>query len=140
MKSVSKGNGAGKLRKRHLTEREIWEIGAKRHLTKYPDLALMMERLARKAKAEPKYRFYNLYRWVLHDQTMQCAWERVKAKGGEVLVYDADLSSFFDTIPHDKLMAALQMRIKDGSVLGLIRHWLKVCVQEPNGIRKEAML
>ena len=58
-----------------------------------------------------------------------------KVKSGEVLVYDADLSPFFDTIPHDKLMAALQMRIKDGSVLGLIRHWLKVCVQEPNGVR-----
>jgi len=80
-KSVSKGSGAERLRKRHLTEKEIREIGAKRNLTKYPDLALMTERLARKAEAEPKSRFHNLYRWVLHDETMRCAWERVKANG-----------------------------------------------------------
>ena len=241
--NVSKGIGVKSLRKRHLTEREIWEIGAKRHLTKYPDIALMTERLARKAAAEPKFRFYRLFWWITHEQTLRCAWERVRANGGapgvdgvtfqmiergeggvdgflaglqkelrenayrasplrrkyiekangkmrplgiptvkdrvvqcavktviepifeedfhdcsfgfrpnrsaqdavariaenvkkgKALAYDADLSSYFDTIPHDKLMAAVQMRISDGRVLGLIRHWLKVCVQEPNGVR-----
>ena len=241
--NVSKGVGVKSLRKRHLTEREIREIGAKRHLTKYPDIALMTERLARKAAAEPKFRFYRLFWWITHEQTLRCAWERVRANGGApgvdgvtfqmiergeggvdgflaglqkelrenayrasplrrkyiekangkmrplgiptvkdrvvqcavkiiiepifetdfhdcsfgfrpnrsaqdavariaenvkkggALVYDADLSSYFDTIPHDKLMAAVQMRISDGRVLGLIRHWLKVCVQEPNGVR-----
>ena len=78
-KGVSKGSGAERLRKRHLTEREIREIGAKRNLAKYPDLALMTERLARKAEAEPKSRFHNLYRWVLHDETMRCAWARTHA-------------------------------------------------------------
>lgn len=241
--NVSKGVGVKSLRKRHLTEREIREIGAKRHLTKYPDIALMTERLARKAAAEPKFRFYRLFWWITHEQTLRCAWERVRANGGapgvdgvtfqmierseggvdgflaglqkelrenayrasplrrkyiekangkmrplgiptvkdrvvqcavktviepifeedfhdcsfgfrpnrsaqdavariaenvkkgKALAYDADLSSYFDTIPHDKLMAAVQMRISDGRVLGLIRHWLKVCVQEPNGVR-----
>ena len=241
--NASKGIGVKSLRKRHLTEREIREIGAKRHLTKYPDIALMTERLARKAAAEPKFRFYRLFWWITHEQTLRCAWERVRANGGapgvdgvtfqmierseggvdgflaelqnelrenayrasplrrkyiekangkmrplgiptvkdrvvqcavkiiiepifeadfhdcsfgfrpnrsaqdavariaenvkkgDALVYDADLSSYFDTIPHDKLMAAVQMRISDGRVLGLIRHWLKVCVQEPNGVR-----
>ena len=241
--NVSKGIGVKSLRKRHLTEREIREIGAKRHLTKYPDIALMTERLARKAAAEPKFRFYRLFWWITHEQTLRCAWGRVRANGGapgvdgvtfqmierseggvdgflaglqkelrenayrasplrrkyiekangkmrplgiptvkdrvvqcavkiiiepifeedfhdcsfgfrpnrsaqdavariaenvkkgKALVYDADLSSYFDTIPHDKLMAAVQMRISDGRVLGLIRHWLKVCVQEPNGVR-----
>jgi RNA-directed DNA polymerase len=46
-------------------------------------------------------------------------------------VYDADLQSYFDTIPHEKLMAAVQKRIVDGSVLKLIRMWLKAVVIEP---------
>jgi RNA-directed DNA polymerase len=46
-------------------------------------------------------------------------------------VYDADLQSYFDTIPHEKLMAAVQKRIVDSSVLKLIRMWLKAVVIEP---------
>jgi RNA-directed DNA polymerase len=46
-------------------------------------------------------------------------------------VYDADLQSYFDTIPHEKLMACVQKRIADGSVLKLIRMWLKTVVIEP---------
>ena len=46
-------------------------------------------------------------------------------------VYDADLQSYFDTIPHEKLMAAVQKRIVDGSVLKLIRMWLKAVIIEP---------
>ena len=66
----------------------------------------------------------------------QDAAERIaeKVKEGNALVYDADLSSYFDTIPHDKLLSALEMRIADGSVLNLIRQWLKACAKEPNGV------
>jgi RNA-directed DNA polymerase len=46
-------------------------------------------------------------------------------------VYDADLKSYFDTIPHDQLLKALQMRITDRSVLALIRSWLKATIVEP---------
>ena len=45
-------------------------------------------------------------------------------------VYDADLKSCFDTIPHDQLMKALQMRITDRSVLALIRSWLQAPIVE----------
>lgn len=52
-------------------------------------------------------------------------------KAGQTAVYDADLAGYFDSIPHDKLIACVRMRVVDGSVLGLIRQWLKVPVVEP---------
>jgi RNA-directed DNA polymerase len=48
-------------------------------------------------------------------------------------IYDADLQSYFDTIPHDKLMACVEKRVSDGSVLRLIRMWLKSIVVEDSG-------
>lgn len=51
---------------------------------------------------------------------------------GQREVYDADLKSYFDTIPHDQLLKALQMRIADRSVLALIRSWLAAPIVEPD--------
>jgi RNA-directed DNA polymerase len=49
---------------------------------------------------------------------------------GQREVYDADLKSCFDTIPHDQLLKALRMRITDRSVLALIRSWLQAPIVE----------
>ncbi len=52
---------------------------------------------------------------------------------GQQAVYDADLESYFDSIPHDELMACLERRIADRSVLRLIRLWLEAPVDEGDG-------
>jgi RNA-directed DNA polymerase len=44
---------------------------------------------------------------------------------GYTHVVDADLQSYFDTIPHDRLMARLEEKVSDGRLLDLIRGWLK---------------
>lgn len=49
---------------------------------------------------------------------------------GHVWVVDADLKSYFDTIPHDRLMALLKERVADGRVLALVERFLRAGVLE----------
>jgi group II intron reverse transcriptase/maturase len=49
---------------------------------------------------------------------------------GYTQVIDADLSKYFDTIPHANLMATVAERISDGGILHLIKMWLKAPVIE----------
>lgn len=51
-------------------------------------------------------------------------------KAGYVHVVDADLSRFFDMIPHADLLRSVARRICDGAMLHLIKMWLKASVQE----------
>ena len=43
---------------------------------------------------------------------------------GFTVVVDADLQSYFDTIPHERLMQRVEERISDGRILDLLRSWL----------------
>ena len=43
-------------------------------------------------------------------------------------VIDADLSKYFDTIPHRRLLQAVAKRVSDGAILRLIKSWLKAPV------------
>jgi RNA-directed DNA polymerase len=51
-------------------------------------------------------------------------------KAGHDWVVDADLKSYFDTIPHERLMALVRERVADGRVLALVESFLRAGVLE----------
>ena len=53
-------------------------------------------------------------------------------KAGHDWVVDADLKSYFDTIPHDRLLALVKARVADGRVLALVESFLRAGVLEEN--------
>src|SRR3954471_3054148 len=60
--------------------------------------------------------------------------------GGYTEVVDADLSKYFDSIPHRELMQSVARRIVDRHVLRLIKLWLKAPVEERDGDGKRRMI
>ena len=52
---------------------------------------------------------------------------------GRVEVIDVDLSGYFDSIPHGKLLRIVAKRISDGAILKLIKGWLRAPTVEPKG-------
>ena len=49
---------------------------------------------------------------------------------GHTEVVDADLSGYFDSIPHHEWMKSVSRRISDGRLLRLIKRWLETPVEE----------
>jgi RNA-directed DNA polymerase len=50
--------------------------------------------------------------------------------GGHTEVVDADLSGYFDSIPHAELMRCVSRRVSDRHLLGLLARWLEMPVEE----------
>ena len=55
---------------------------------------------------------------------------------GHQEVVDADLSDYFGQIPHAELMQSLARRLSDGRMLGWIKAWLEMAVEEDDGGRR----
>jgi len=68
-------------------------------------------------------------------RSAQNAVEKVQQhlRDGYTDVVDADLSKYFDTIPHGPLMQSVARRIVDRDVLHLIKMWLTVPIEEQQG-------
>ena len=58
---------------------------------------------------------------------------------GHTQVIDADLSKYFDTIPHDKLLKTVAERIVDKQLLSLLKQWLKARIIKVDKDKKTNM-
>ena len=59
------------------------------------------------------------------DARTRCGESMSCSRRATVHVVDADLKSYFDTIPHDRLLALVGQKVSDGRVLALIEAFLK---------------
>jgi len=57
---------------------------------------------------------------------------KVALLSGRREIVDADLSGYFDNIPHAALMRLVKGRVSDGSILKLIKGWLRAPIVEEN--------
>lgn len=55
---------------------------------------------------------------------------------GRRWVVETDIASCFEAIPHDRLMTAVERRVSDGAVLGLLRAFLRAGVMEDGLVRR----
>ena len=68
-------------------------------------------------------------------RAVEAGWKAGRRHGVE-----CDLKSFFDTVPHDRLMRQLREKVRDRKVLGLIRRYLVAGVVLPDGTREATPL
>lgn len=63
---------------------------------------------------------------------------RTHLAAGYTQVLDADLSAYFDSIPHDRLLAAVARRVADRHILRLLAQWLRapVAIEREDGKRE----
>jgi RNA-directed DNA polymerase len=78
-------------------------------------LISLREKLGRKAKQEPEFRFYTLYGHVGREDTLRAAWEAVRANGGAAGVDGVTIDQIADTEGHtqaflEDIQQALQTR------------------------------
>ncbi len=67
-----------------------------------------------------------------HDALKAVRDECYQAKVSTVI--DADVSKFFDEMPHDRIREILRLRINDGKIIRLIGRWLKAGVVEDGSV------
>jgi len=63
-----------------------------------------------------------------HDAIKTIRDQCLKKKASVII--DADVSKFFDKMPHDRIREILRMRMNDGKIMSLIGKWLKAGVLE----------
>ena len=59
--------------------------------------------------------------------------EQYAYRPGHREVVDADLSDYFGQIPHAELMRSIARRVSDGRLLGWVKAWLEMAVEEDDG-------
>jgi group II intron reverse transcriptase/maturase len=76
--------------------------------------------------ADGQYAYRSGKKAIEAVKKVQCLMNRDR----HLQVVDADLSGYFDSIPHPELMRAVARRVADGKVLRLLKMWLEAPVEE----------